>query len=115
MLRDFLTWLYDGDAGGAEDRSPAAQFARSAESEESMEEELTKKIEEIISGMQCPKGFKCAKGGFEYLCKANDFGLEGYLDCLEEKLEQCIFALYFGFGHLCQCPLRVYLAKKLKK
>ena len=79
-----------------------------------MNEEHKKRIEEIIAGMQCPKGFKCADGGFERLCKATDIGLENYLDCLEEKPMQCPFALSFGYRHLCQCPLRVYLAKKLK-
>lgn len=80
-----------------------------------MKEEDRKKIEEIMAGMQCPKGFQCAKSGFERLCKSKDFGLENYLDCLEEIPQDCPFALPFGYGHFCQCPLRVYLGKKLKK
>ncbi|MCK4943489.1 MAG: hypothetical protein KAS65_07925 [Candidatus Aminicenantes bacterium] len=80
-----------------------------------MKDENRKKIKEIIAGMQCPKNFKCAEKGFELLCRAKDFGLENYLECLEEKLWACSFALSFGSGYLCQCPLRVYLAKKLKK
>ena len=80
-----------------------------------MKEEVRKKIEEIKAGMKCLKGFKCADSGFEQLCKAIDFGLKGYLDCLEENHGTCPFALSFGNGHLCQCPLRVYLSKELKK
>ena len=80
-----------------------------------MKEADRKKIDEIMAGMQCPKGFKCADKGFKRLCKARDFGLEEYLDCLEEMPSACRFALPFGSGHLCQCPLRVYLARKLKK
>jgi hypothetical protein len=80
-----------------------------------MKEEDRKKVEEIMAGMKCPKGFKCADSGFERLCKANDFGLEGYLDCLEDKPVNCPFAISFGYGYLCQCPLRLYLCKKLKK
>jgi len=80
-----------------------------------MEEEARKKIEELMAGMQCPKNFKCEELGFERLCKARDFGLESYLDCIEENPRDCPFALPFGYGHLCKCPLRVYLAKKLKK
>ena len=80
-----------------------------------MREEDRKKIEEIMSGMQCPKDFQCAKSGFERLCKARDFGLKNYLECLEENPPTCPFALPFGYGHFCQCPLRVYLSKKLKK
>ncbi len=80
-----------------------------------MKDEHKKKIEEIMVGMQCPKSFKCAEGGFENLCRAEDFGVEKYLDCLVEKPWACSFALSFGSGYLCQCPLRVYIAKKLKK
>ncbi len=80
-----------------------------------MDDAVKLKIEEIVAGMKCPKGFACANSGFETLCKARDFGLEGYLDCLEEEPAACSFALSFGHGHLCQCPLRVYIAKKLRK
>ena len=80
-----------------------------------MKDEDRKKIEEIMAGMQCAKNFKCAENGFEHLCRAKDFGLETYLECLEEDPWECSFALSFGYGYLCQCPLRVYLAKKLKK
>lgn len=80
-----------------------------------MREEERQRIEEIIGSMSCPKGFKCAESGFVNLCKAKDFGVESYLDCLDEGRSQCKFALPFADIHLCQCPLRVFLAKKLKK
>ncbi len=74
-----------------------------------------RKIEEIIGKMSCPKTFKCAESGFENLCRARDFGVESYLECLDGSGSICQFALPFGEGHLCQCPLRVFLAKKLNK
>jgi hypothetical protein len=80
-----------------------------------MREEDKKKIEEIMSGMKCPKSFRCADSGFERLCRSKDFGIDNYLDCLEDDPRRCSFALSFGNGYLCQCPLRVFLAKKLKK
>jgi hypothetical protein len=97
-----------------------------------MEKEVKKKIEEMLVGMNCPKDFKCTQGGFERLCKAREFGIESHLECLEEDpsecpfafsfgycLEEdpseCPFAFSFGYRHMCQCPLRVYIAKKLKK
>jgi hypothetical protein len=80
-----------------------------------MKDEDRKTIEEIISGMKCPKDFKCADNGFDELCKAEDFGVESYVKCLEKNASDCSFAISFGYGYLCQCPLRVYLAKKLKK
>ncbi|MBI4290986.1 MAG: hypothetical protein HY661_05840 [Betaproteobacteria bacterium] len=80
-----------------------------------MQEALRKKVDEIIGGMQCPKAFKCVDSGFELLCKAKDQGLPGYLNCLEDEPHGCSFALPFGYGHLCRCPLRVYIAKTLGK
>ena len=83
--------------------------------EDLMNEEEKKKIEEIIDGLKCPKDFRCAQSGFERLCEARDIGLQSSLDCLEEKPATYKFALSFGDGYFCQCPLRVYLAKKLKR
>jgi hypothetical protein len=80
-----------------------------------MSSDLFKEIEEIMAGMKCPKNFHCAQSGFTELCKARDFGVEKYLDCLENNPRECPFALSFGYGYLCQCPLRVYISKKLKK
>lgn len=80
-----------------------------------MRDEDRQKIEEIMSGMKCPKNFRCADHGFEMLCKGKDFGVERYIDCLEKDAFKCPFAVSFGGSFLCQCPLRVYLAKKLKK
>ena len=80
-----------------------------------MEEDHKKEIEEIIGGMKCPKDFKCYKSGFEDLCKAKDIGIELLLKCLEENPQKCPFSSPFGVGYLCQCPLRYYIVKKLKK
>jgi len=78
-----------------------------------MKDEDRKRIAEIAGSMQCPKNFKCAESGLEQLCRTRDFGVEKYLDCLEEKPGACSSALSFRSGHLCQCPLRVYIAKNL--
>lgn len=80
-----------------------------------MDEEQRKRIEEIIGGMTCPKDFKCCESDFANVCKAKDTGMESHLECLEEKPVTCEFVLSFGYGYLCQCPLRVYIAKKLKR
>ncbi|MFC1535204.1 hypothetical protein ACFL7M_17790 [Thermodesulfobacteriota bacterium] len=80
-----------------------------------MKEEVRKKIEEIIDGINCPKDFKCVEGGFERLCKTSDIGLEQSLVCLEcQQLLQCQFAVKYDKTYFCQCPVRVYLAKNLK-
>ena len=80
-----------------------------------MEEKVRKKIDEILAGMECPKNFKCAEHGLERLCEAVDIGLEHFIQCREKHPENCTFALSFGNNYFCQCPLRVYLHKKLKK
>jgi hypothetical protein len=80
-----------------------------------MQRDYKKELEKIIDDLQCPKDFKCYKSGFENLCKATDIGLESYLRCLEEDSYACKFSLSFGNAYLCQCPLRVYISKKLKE
>lgn len=80
-----------------------------------MKEEDKKKIEEIMQGLKCEKNFSCANSGFEILCKAEDIGLDNYLECLESDPQECNFALSFGYRFMCQCPIRGYLAKKLEK
>ncbi len=80
-----------------------------------MEPEHRKKIEEIIGAMSCPKDFKCCESDLANVCKAKDIGIESFLECLEEDPRCCKFALSFGDAYLCQCPLRIYIAKKLKK
>jgi hypothetical protein len=80
-----------------------------------MEEDYKKKIEEIIGQLKCSKDFECYKAGYENLCKAKDIGLESFLECLEQDLQGCQFSIPFGNTRFCQCPLRVYIAKKLNK
>ena len=74
-----------------------------------------KEIEEIIGRMQCPKDFECYKSGFEILCSAKDIGLETFVKCLEEDPLECQFSMPYGHTRFCHCPLRIYIAKKLKK
>jgi hypothetical protein len=79
-------------------------------------EEYRKKIQEIIDKIHCPKNFECIENGFERLCKAKECGLENYLECLESNLIfPCSFMLNVDKTIFCQCPLRVYIEKKIKK
>ena len=61
------------------------------------------------------KDFICYKSGFSNLCRAEDIGLEPYLECFDESSEECAFLLSFANVRFCDCPLRLYIAKKLKK
>ena len=79
-------------------------------------EEYRKKIQEIIDRIHCSKNFECIENGFERLCKAKECGLENYLECLERNLIfPCSFMLKVDTKVFCQCPLRVYIEKKIKK
>lgn len=80
-----------------------------------MDQNHKRQIEEIIGGMKCPKDFECYKLGFNNLCKAKDIGIESFLECLEKNPQACKFSISFGHSYFCQCPLRNYIAKKLKK
>lgn len=79
-----------------------------------MKEEYRKKIKETIGEMKCPKDFKCVESGFENLCKAKDYGMEKFLECLDANPLDCMFAFPFGYSYLCACPIRVYIPRKLK-
>jgi len=78
-----------------------------------MNEEQKRRIEEIMAGMQCPKGFECYKSGFEKISKVEDKGLLGYVECLENRGTRCKFKVPYGDSIYCKCPLRVYVAKEL--
>ena len=80
-----------------------------------MTEEDRKKIEDIMAGITCSKDFTCAASGFETLCTAEDIGFKSHIECLEPDPRQCTFAMAFDSGHLCRCPVRVYLAKELRR
>ena len=78
-------------------------------------QKMKEDIEKIISGMECAKGFKCYESGFNDLCRAKDIGIESFVECLETKTKGCAFSFPFGLSHLCQCSLRIYVAKNLNK
>ena len=77
---------------------------------------VNEEIEKIIGGMQCPKDFKCYKSGFEVFCKAKSVGVgdESLLVCFEKYPQKCKL-VSLERGYLCECPLRIYIAKELNK
>ena len=72
------------------------------------------KIKKIIKKIECSKGFQCYESKFKDLCRAKDIGLKSFLLCLEEN-HDCNFSIFFIDEYLCKCPLRVFIAKELKK
>jgi hypothetical protein len=75
-----------------------------------------KELEEIIDGMQCPKGFQCYKSGLKSLCKAKKFDVYESLMCLnDEDAQKCLFSERYAYKYFCKCPLRNYIAEKVGK
>jgi len=102
--------------GGCYGRPALKRAGATGKTEEDHMDSATRdRIEVIIGGMSCPKNFQCAESGFEVLCKAEDVGLRRHLKCLDDEPNACPFAMPISGTFFCQCPLRVYLAKKLHK
>jgi hypothetical protein len=78
-------------------------------------QDLRRQLQEIMGYFACPKGFECCNPEFDPPCKAQDVGLETFVECLEDDSYKCVFSICLGGEYLCKCPLRVYIAKKLKK
>jgi hypothetical protein len=79
-----------------------------------MKQEHKTNIERIMGSLSCPKSFQCYNTHFEVLCHARDIGLYRFVECLEEDPEKCPFSISLGVTY-CKCPVRVYIAKQLKK
>jgi hypothetical protein len=77
--------------------------------------EQKKQIEQIVGGLKCSKNFKCCASGFENVCRATDIGFESLLECLEDGSHACRFATRVGDLRICVCPLRVYIARSLRR
>ncbi len=70
-------------------------------------------IQSMIGRMQCRKGFECCQSEFQKLCKVRSVLGGKLIECLEDDQKACKFAVDFGSGHFCECPLRDFLLKTL--
>jgi len=78
-------------------------------------EDVMNQVEEIIQEIKCPKDFVCYKSGFTKICKARDIGLDNFVACLVRDPLSCKFSIHFGELFFCQCALRIYICKKMRK
>ena len=70
-------------------------------------------VEQLIGTFKCPSDYSCYKSQFEELCDAVIFGNGEMIECVDKNASNCHFSSPFGEGYFCNCPLRVYVAKKL--
>ena len=81
-----------------------------------MEHEIKNELESIMDKIVCHKDFKCITSDLLSLCEAKDIGADLMLECLEENPDECAFSFaFYGYSYLCECPMRVYISKILKK
>lgn len=80
-----------------------------------MKKEIQKReIDRIMSGMECRRNFECCNRGTEAPCNGKSLAGGAIVDCSETECEHkddCTFRMMFGFGHICNCPVRKYIAR----
>ena len=102
-----------GEPGGGADATSVDNGGHPSDSSTGQDEDLTATVTSLMGEMTCPKGFACAQSGFEQLCRARAIGLSSHLECLEANPGSCAFSVPHGTDCLCECPLRVYLFRRL--
>ena len=71
-------------------------------------------IKRIMKKTVCVKDYRCYTSGFADLCRAEYIGMDSYILCVD-NIQKCNFSLFFVDEYLCKCPVRIYIAKELKK
>ncbi len=66
-------------------------------------------LDEIRQKTICDHDFKCLDGDVCQAAPVHDIGLEDYVECLADH-NGCRHSFPFGFGRLCRCRVRIYLA-----
>jgi hypothetical protein len=73
------------------------------------------RLEDLARTVKCSKDFECLRSRFAKLCPAQDIGLQNNLLCFAGSTFYCDYCMALGAGQFCQCPIRIYIGKKLKK
>ena len=110
-LRALRQLAREPEAGGA--AVPVARGDRGTDIGDTGKEDLAATVDSLMGEIKCPKGFICARSGFENLCRAREIGLSSHLQCLEPDPSSCAFSVSYEQDCLCECPLRGYLFRKL--
>jgi len=78
-------------------------------------QEYDNKIREIMGGIKCSRDFECYRSGFENLSKVEIVGNTLMVECKEAGAVFCGLGFSFGYGYICKCPLRHYIAKHFNR
>ena len=69
-------------------------------------------IENQMKKQNCEKDFSCYESGLKDLCRARVIHRGKTVQCLEPKKTPCAYRISTFFKRLCQCPIRIRIAKK---
>ena len=72
-------------------------------------------IEGQMKKQKCENDFSCYTSGYKDLCQARVIRHGKTVQCLEPKKNPCSYRISTFFKRLCQCPIRIHIAKKHKK
>ena len=67
----------------------------------------------IAEGIQCAHGFDCFKAGSVRLPRVREVVPGKLVECLEDTRQPCAFAVDFGTGRFCECPVLDYIRTRL--
>ena len=76
-------------------------------------EEHRKKVEVIAERIECPRGYECCKAGSARRPRVREVVTDQLIECLEDSHQPCAFAVDFGSGRFCECPVLNYIATSL--
>ena len=83
-----------------------------------------KEVRDIMDNMSCQLDFVCYKSPLDDICKAeyNEHSLVCKISEMPSDksilFDDCTYRSYLGTAHksyICRCPLRIYIAKNLKR
>ncbi len=69
-------------------------------------------IDGQMKKQKCEKDFSCYKSGLEDLCQARLIRRGKVVQCMEPKKSPCAYRITTFFKRICQCPIRIHIAKK---
>ena len=77
-----------------------------------------RRIQEIMTKIDCQQDFACYKSGFENLCRQSATEYDDSSEytqpiCINKENESCKMRVPHGNQYCCRCPLRLYVATYL--
>ena len=72
-----------------------------------------KLIKDIRKKNGCDFNYRCLTLDIIKICPVEDIRIDGYVDVINNSVS-CQYKIPFGYGFLCKCPARIYIARHLE-